>query len=79
MDPDLFGDFFDHHGPQMVDTLVQKVPLPTDNDLAHLDDRLLALLDILDELDGGNKALLDVVAHVAAGAAFFEHPPVTVA
>src|SRR5947208_677287 len=79
MDPDLLGHFFDHHGPQMVDAFVEKIPLPADDYLAHLDDRLLALLDILDELNGGNEPLFDVIAHVAAGTAFFEHPPVTMA
>jgi len=49
----LFGDFLDHHGLELVDPLVQKVTLPADDSVTDLQNRLTPLLDVLDQLHRG--------------------------
>ena len=51
MHPDLLRHFLDHHRLQIVDAAIQKLPLPADDRVADLQNRLLALLDVLDQLD----------------------------
>ncbi len=58
---------------------VEEFLLAADDRFANPDDGLLALLDILDELNGGGKAFLHVVAHLARGAVFTQHAPVVMA
>src|SRR5207244_5351329 len=62
-----FRDFFDHHRLQLIGAKIEKVSLAADDHLADAQDGVLALLDVLEQLDGGGKALLDVVAHFAVG------------
>src|ERR1700687_2069160 len=65
MHADLFGNFFDHHRLQLIDASLEKILLTRDDRVADLGDRLLALFDVFDELDGGLVAILDVVPGVA--------------
>jgi len=64
MHADLFGDFLNHHRFKLVDAFFQEVLLPGHDGIANLGDGLLALLDVLDELDGALVALFDVVTRV---------------
>ena len=64
MHPDFFRHFLDHHGLEVIDAMFQEVPLAEHDGVADLGDGLLALLDVLDELDGALVALFDVVASV---------------
>ena len=64
MHADFFGDLLDHHRLQLVDALFEEILLPGDDGVADLGDGLLALLDVLDQLDGALVALFDVVAGV---------------
>ncbi len=47
--------------------MVQEVLLPPDDGVADLHDGLLALLDVLDELNGGFIPLFDVIANIFFG------------
>src|SRR5215469_6825705 len=62
MHADFFGHLLDHHGFELIDTPFEEVLLAGDDGVADLGDGLLALLDILDELDGALVTLFDVVA-----------------
>ena len=64
---DLLGHILDHHGLQVIDAVVEKLRLPPHNRLANFQDGLLALLDVLHQLDGRGVALLDVIADFLAG------------
>src|SRR5437660_5360562 len=64
MHADFFGHLLDHHGFQLIDTFFQELVLAGDDGVADLGDGLLALLDVLDELDGAFVALFDVIARV---------------
>ena len=55
----LFGDVLDHHGFQLVHPDVEEPCLSADNHLAHLDDNVLTLLNVLQELDRGLETILD--------------------
>ena len=48
MNTNLFSNLFDHHGLELINSLVQKLPLTTDGGLTNFQDRLPALLDVLD-------------------------------
>src|SRR5581483_1164533 len=54
----------------MINTAFQEVLLPANNGIADLYDRLLPLLDILDQLNGALVAFLDVVARIFVVAVF---------
>jgi len=62
--PDLLRHFLDHHRLQLVHALVQELALPLHDRVAHLHDGLLALLDVLDQLDRRLVPLLHVVPDV---------------
>ena len=64
MHADLFGHLLDHHRFQLIDTSFEKILLARHDRVANLGDRLLPLLDILDELNGALVALFDVIARV---------------
>src|SRR5579864_1168190 len=64
MHADFFSHLLDHHGLQLIDALFQKILLARNDGITDLHDGLLALLDILDELDGALVALFDVIAGV---------------
>ncbi len=64
MHADFFGHLLDHHGFQLVDAAFEKILLAGHDDVTDFRDRLLALLNILDELDGALVALFHVVARV---------------
>src|SRR5579883_1611884 len=64
MHADFFGHLLDHHGLQMIDALFQKLLLARHDGIADFHDGLLALLDVLDQLDGALVALFHVVARV---------------
>src|SRR5580698_2578934 len=67
MHANLFGDFLDHHRLQLVYTLVEEIALALQDRIAHAQNRLLALLDVFDELDGRLVALLNVIANIFFG------------
>src|SRR5215471_9616010 len=60
MHPDFLGDLLYHHGPKLIDTLLQEIDLAADDRLADLQNRLFTLLDIFEQLNGGSVT----VAHV---------------
>src|SRR5882672_3864284 len=61
----------------MIDAETEEIALALDNALADLENRLLALLDVLHQLDGGCVSLFDVVPHFLARAIIpLEHAPV---
>src|ERR1700722_3300531 len=62
MHADFFGHLLDHHGFQLVNASFQKILLARDDAITNLGDGLLALLDILDELDRALVTLFHVVA-----------------
>ena len=77
MDANLFRDFFDHHRLQMIDAELEKVGLSSHNGLADFQNRLLPLLDILDQLQSGGVTLFDVVPDVFIRLLLtIDHPPV---
>ena len=77
MNADLFGDFLDHHRLQLVDAEFQKIALPPHDRLANLQDRLLALLDVLHQLQRRGVLLLDVIANFLTRLLIpVEHAPV---
>src|SRR3982074_31701 len=57
MHADFFGYLLDHHGFQLVDAALEKILLAGHDDVTDFGDGLLALLNILDELDGTLVAL----------------------
>ena len=67
MHADLLGHFLDHHGLQLVDAVLQKIHLAPHDGLADFENGLLALLDVLHQLDGRGVALLDVIADFLGG------------
>ena len=74
MDTDFLGDFFDHHGLELIDAPFEEILLARDNRIAHFHDRLLALLDVLDQLNGRFVALFHVIARVAIVTVSGEQP-----
>ena len=64
MHADFFGHLLDHHGFQVIDAFFEELVLAGDDGVADFGDRLLALLDVLDELDGAFVALFHVIARV---------------
>src|SRR5436305_7885497 len=64
MHADFFSHLLDHHRFQLIDTSFEKLLLAGNDRVADLGDGLLALLNILDELDGALVALFDVIARV---------------
>ena len=64
MHADFFGDLLDHHGLEVINTFFQKILLTGDDAVADFGDGLLALLDILDQLNSTLVALLHVVAGI---------------
>ena len=64
MHANFFGDLLNHHGLQLVDAFFEEILLPGEDAVADFDDGLLALLDVLDQLDGALVAFFDVVARV---------------
>ena len=75
MHANFFGDLLDHHGLEVVDAFFQKIVLAGHDAITDLGNGLLALLDILDQLDGALVALFHVIARVLivgfAGQQFF--------
>jgi hypothetical protein len=72
----LFGHVLDHHGAQVINPMVEEIGLAPDDGLAHADDGVLPLLDILDELDRGSKTFFDVIPHFPRRAIRFQHAAV---
>src|SRR5579885_322886 len=66
MNADLLGDLLDHHRLEPVDAVLQKLRLTAHNRMAHLQNGLLPLLDILHELEGRGISLFNVVADLLA-------------
>ena len=64
MHADFLGDFFDHHGLELINTFFQKILLTGNDAVADFGYGLLALLDILNQLDGALVAFLHVVAGI---------------
>ena len=64
MHADFFRHLLDHHRLQLVDASFQEILLPGHDRVANLHDGLLALLDVLDQLDRALVALFDVIARV---------------
>src|ERR1700686_2612630 len=62
MHADFFGHLLDHHGFQLIDASFEEILLAGNDAITNFGDGLLALLDVLDELDGAFVALFDVVA-----------------
>src|SRR5215472_7994329 len=77
MHADFFRDLFDHHRLQLVGTVIEKVLLAAQNRLADAQNRVLALLDVLHQLNGSGKALFDVVSDVAIGGIAGEQAPIS--
>src|SRR6266849_6066952 len=74
----LLGHLFNHHRLQLIDPVSQKIALALHNALANLEDGMLALLDILHELDGRGVALFHVVPDFLACAVIaLEHAAIT--
>ena len=67
VDADFLGHILDHHGAQTVQSQVQELVLAALDDLANAQDGLLALLDVLHQLDGRCIAFADVFADLAGG------------
>ena len=61
----FLGNLLDHHGSKVINSSVQEFSLAANNRLTNLDDRLFALLDVLDELNCRGEPLFDVIAHLA--------------
>src|SRR5215469_6278183 len=72
MDADFFGHLLDHHGFQLIDASFQKILLARDDRVTDLGDRLLALLDVLDQLDCALVAFFHVIAGVFVVGVFIE-------
>ena len=62
MHANIFGDFLDHHRLQLVNAALQEIELAPHDRLADFEDGLLALLDVLHELDRAGISFLDVIA-----------------
>src|SRR5206468_3572019 len=71
-----FGDILDHHRFQTINPFVEKLSLPSDDRLTYLDYDVLALLNILQKLNGRFEAVLDVVLDVLIERIPLEHMPV---
>jgi len=65
MDADFFRDFLDHHGLERVGAEIEIFALTRDDGLANAKNGVLALLDVLHQLDSGGETLFDVIADVA--------------
>src|SRR6188768_1200616 len=76
MDSDFFGNILDHHWTELINSLVEKIDLPPNDGLAHLHDDVLALFDVLHQLNGGFELVLNVVLHFLVEDILFEHLPV---
>src|ERR1035437_546359 len=68
MHPYLLRHFLDHHGLQTIQPVAEEFGLAPHDGLADLEDGLLALLDILHQLDGRRVALADVIPDFLGGA-----------
>src|SRR5208337_532531 len=75
----LLCNLLNHHGAKVINSSVQEFSLPANNRLADLDDRLFALLDVLDELNCRGEPLFDVVAHLPRRAVLPQQAAVMVA
>ena len=64
MNANFLGHFFDHHGLELIDAAVEKIPLAADDGIANFQYGLLALLNVFDELQSRLITLFDVVANV---------------
>src|SRR5437667_4243765 len=61
----------------MIDAETEEIALTLDDALADFENRLLALLDVLHQLDTGRVSLFDIVPHCFARAIVtLEHAPV---
>src|SRR5260370_20101788 len=73
----LLGHLFDHHRLQLIDPVSQEIALALHNALADLEDSMLALLDVLHELDGRRVPFLHVIPDFLACAVIaLEHTAV---
>src|SRR5947209_1018140 len=61
MHADFFGHLLDHHRFELIDASFQKILLAGDDGVTDFSDGLLALFDVLDQLDGALVALFDVI------------------
>ena len=73
MHADLFGDIFNHHGPQPLDAPLEELLLALHDDLTGAQDCVFALFQVAQELDRRAVTLLHVVAHLAFDAALAHH------
>src|ERR1019366_8253433 len=64
----LLGYFLDHHGLQIIQPVAEEFGLPPHDGLANLEDGLLALLDILHQLDSRRVPLAHVIPDFLGGA-----------
>src|SRR5215470_1392163 len=70
MHADLLGNFLDHHRLQFVNSPIQEVALAGHDGVADFQDRLLPLLDVLNQLDGALETLFHIIAGIAIVAIF---------
>ena len=76
MNADLLGHFLNHHRPEPLNALIEKILLAAHNDFAGPKDGAFSLRDVAHELQRGAEALLHVLLHLFGGSFGGKHLPV---
>ena len=74
MHADILGDILEHHRFDMLDAVVEKFALPRDDALDHAVDRLPAMLDISQQIDGRPHLVLDKILGFLRRLGLIQHP-----
>jgi len=67
---DIFGDIAQDHGPQMADAVIKKLLLKLEDALRDSKQRLLSLLNALDQPVSGADFLLQILPRLFLGCSF---------
>ena len=62
MHPDVLGNIFQHHRLNVLNPLVQEIPLPVNDRFDDAIDRLPAVFNVAKQVDGGPHLLFNKVA-----------------
>src|SRR5450631_3712714 len=71
MHADVLGDVLEHHWLYLVDAIVEKFPLAVHNALDDTVDRLSAMLDVAEQVDGRADLFLDEILGFLCSVALF--------
>src|SRR5262245_24545235 len=75
MHADVLGYILEHHRLQGLHAMVEKFTLAFDYPLAYFINRLLPVLDILEQVDRRAKAVLDIIACLLRSLLILHHLP----